>query len=274
MIQYDFAGSYKSTLAEKIRVGFTTTDPKGILMGLYSDISKEYLTLQVSNSGHLRLVFDFGFERREIIFEDQNFATGQFHDVRIRREESGTRVVMEVDSYEPRSITYKINPSADAQFNNIQHLYLGRNKTMAEGFIGCISRVEFDDIYPLKWLFQQNPPPNIKKEPSSISEDFCGIEPVTNPPDVRETRPPPIVDEDKLQEFYPPAHSAILGGILAVLFIALVCMAILIGRYMSRHKGDYVTQEDKGAEYAPDEHFAVMQGATGHQVQQKKEIFI
>ena len=56
--------------------------------------------------------------------------------------------------------------------------------------------------------------------------------------------------------------------------MALVCMAILIGRYMSRHKGDYITQEDKGAEYAPDEHFAVMNAATGHQVQQKKEIFI
>lgn len=274
MIQFDFPGTYKSTLSEKIRVGFTTTDPKGFLMGLYSDISKEYMTLQVSNSGHLRLVFDFGFERREIIFEDQNFATGQFHDVRIRREEFGTRVVMEVDNYEPRSITYNINPSADAQFNNIQHLFLGRNATMQEGFIGCISRVEFDDIYPLKWLFQQNPPPNIKKFPETISEDFCGIEPLTHPPDVRETRPPSNFDDDKLQEFYPPSHSAILGGILAVLFIALVCMAILIGRYMSRHKGDYITQEDKGAEYAPDEHFAVMNAATGHQVQQKKEIFI
>lgn len=274
MIKYEFPGSFKSTLSEKIRVGFTTTDPKGFLMGLYSNMSNEYLTLMVSNSGHLRLVFDFGFERREIIFEDQNFATGQFHDVRIRREEGGTRVVMEVDNYEPRVKDYPINPSADAQFNNIQYLFLGKNASMTEGFIGCISRVEFDDIYPLKWLFQQNPPPNIQKTPETISEDFCGIEPVTHPPDVRETRPPPSISQDDLANFYPPAHSAILGAILAVLFIALVCMAVLIGRYTSRHKGDYVTQEDKGAEYAPDEHFAVMHAATGHQVQQKKEIFI
>nr|CAG4640603.1 EOG090X00DN [Eulimnadia texana] len=274
MIKYDFAGSYKSTLAEKIRIGFTTTNPKGFLMGLYSDISKEYLTLMVSNSGHLRLVFDFGFERREIIFEEQNFATGQFHDVRIRREEAGSRIVMEVDDYEPRSYQFKINPSADAQFNNIQYLYLGKNASMTEGFTGCVSRVEFDDIYPLKWLFQQNPPPNIQSSPPGISEDFCGIEPVTHPPEGRETRPPPLVDEEKLQEFYPPAHSAILGAILAVLFIAIVCMAILIGRYMSRHKGDYLTQEDKGAENAIDEHFAVMNSATGHHVEHKKEIFI
>nr|CAG4638226.1 EOG090X00DN [Cyclestheria hislopi] len=274
MVKYTFRGTYKSTLSEKIRVGFTTTDPKGFLMGLYSDISKEYLTLMVSNSGHLRLVFDFGFERREIIFEDQNFATGQFHDVRIRREDSGSRIVMEVDNYEPRSFTYQINPSADAQFNNIQYLYLGKNDSMPEGFIGCLSRVEFDDIYPLKWLFQQNPPPEIRKSPESISEDFCGIEPVTHPPDIRETRPPPNIDEDKLQELYPGSQSAILGAILAVMFLALVFVFILIGRYVHRHKGDYITQEDKGAEDAPDEHFAVMNAATGHQVQQKKEVFI
>nr|CAG4643694.1 EOG090X00DN [Lepidurus arcticus] len=274
MIKYEFPGTYKSTLSENIRVGFTTTNPKGFLMGLFSDISKEYLTLSVSNSGSLRLIFDFGFERREFIFANQTFATGQYHDVRIRREEGGSRVVMIVDNYEPQYQDYPINPSADAQFNNIQYMYLGRNNTITEGFTGCLSRVEFDDIYPLKWLFQQNRPNSIKSFPDAVSEDFCGIEPVTHPPDVRETRPPPNVDEEELQKFYPPAHSAILGGILAVLFIALVCMAILIGRYMSRHKGDYVTQEDKGAENAADADFAVMHSTTGHHVEKKKEWFI
>jgi hypothetical protein len=38
MIKYDFKGNYKSTIAEKIHVGFTTTDPKGFLIGAYSDI--------------------------------------------------------------------------------------------------------------------------------------------------------------------------------------------------------------------------------------------
>ena len=35
MIKYDFKGNYKSTIAEKIHVGFTTTDPKGFLLGAY-----------------------------------------------------------------------------------------------------------------------------------------------------------------------------------------------------------------------------------------------
>lgn len=54
------------------------------------------MTLMVSNSGHLRLVFDYGFERQELIFPDQNFATGQYHDVQISRMESGTQLVMKV----------------------------------------------------------------------------------------------------------------------------------------------------------------------------------
>jgi len=59
MIVYEFKGNYKSTIAEKLHVGFTTTDPKGFLIGLYSEVSKEFLTLMVSNSGHLRLTFDW-----------------------------------------------------------------------------------------------------------------------------------------------------------------------------------------------------------------------
>lgn len=45
-----------------------------------------------------------------------------------------------------------------------------------------------------------------------LTEDFCGVEPFTHPPDIVETRPPPIVDEDKLREAYHQTDSAILGS--------------------------------------------------------------
>ena len=51
IIKYDFMGSWRSTIAENIRVGFTTTNPKGFLLGFSSNISGEYLTIMVSNSG-------------------------------------------------------------------------------------------------------------------------------------------------------------------------------------------------------------------------------
>ncbi|XP_014482279.1 PREDICTED: neurexin-4 isoform X1 [Dinoponera quadriceps] len=275
MIKYDFMGSWRSTIAEKIRIGFTTTNPKGFLLGLFSNISGEYMTIMVSNSGHLRVVFDFGFERREAIFPYKHFGLGQYHDVRISRKNSGATLVMQIDNYEPREFNFDIKTSADAQFNNIQYMYIGRNESMNEGFAGCISRVEFDDIYPLKLLFQENGPANVRSlGPGLPTEDFCGVEPITHPPDVLETRPPPDVDEEKVRAAYNETDTAILGSVLAVILIALVIMAILIGRYMSRHKGEYLTQEDKGAEIALDPDSAVVHSTTGHQVQKKKEWFI
>lgn len=63
---------------------------------------------------------------------------------------------------EIKEFNFSVKGSADAQFNNIQYLYIGRNESMNEGFVGCISRVEFDDIYPLKLLFQERGPPNVR----------------------------------------------------------------------------------------------------------------
>ncbi|CAD7082270.1 unnamed protein product [Hermetia illucens] len=274
IIKYDFEGSFRSTIAENIRVGFTTTNPKGFLLGFSSNITGEYLTIMVSNSGHLRCVFDFGFERQEIIFPKKHFGLGQYHDVRFSRKNSGSTVVLQVDNYEPVEYHFDIKASADAQFNNIQYMYIGKNLSMSDGFIGCVSRVQFDDIYPLKLLFQQNPPSNVKSLGTPLTEDFCGVEPVTHPPIEKETRPPPIIDEEKLRKAYNQVDSALLGCILALIFLLLVIMAILIGRYLSRHKGEYLTQEDKGADSALDPDEAVVSGTTGHQVTKRKEWFI
>lgn len=273
-VKYDFAGSWRSTISEKIRVGFTTTNPKGFLLGFFSNISGEYMTIMVSNSGHLRVVFDFGFERQELIYPNKHFGLGQYHDIRIGRKESGSIMVIQVDNNEQVEYKFNIKQSADAQFNNIQYMYIGRNESMTEGFIGCVSRVEFDDIYPLKLLFQENGPANVRFIGPPLTEDFCGVEPVTHPPNIVETRPPPIVDDDKLRSIYRRTDSAILGGVLAVIFLALVIMAILIGRYLARHKGEYLTQEDRGAESALDPDSAVVHSTTGHQVQKRKEWFI
>ncbi|XP_051175571.1 neurexin-4 isoform X1 [Leptopilina boulardi] len=274
LIKYDFMGSWRSTISEKIRIGFTTTNAKGFLLGLFSNISGEYMTIMVSNSGHLRVVFDFGFERREVIYPVKRFDLGQYHDVRISRKNAGSTLVIQVDSHKTSEFNFPIKDSADGQFNNIQYMYIGRNESMTEGFVGCISRVEFDDIYPLKLLFQENGPSNVRSIPGALPEDFCGVEPITHPPDIIETRPPPNVDEDKVRAAYNETDTAVLGSVLALLFILLAIMGALIARYMSQHKGEYLTQEDKGAEIALDPDSAVVHSTTGHQVQKKKEWFI
>ncbi|XP_049869625.1 neurexin-4 [Pectinophora gossypiella] len=274
IVKYDFLGSWRSTIAEKIRVGFTTTNPKGFLLGFYSNISGEYLTLMVSNSGHLRVVFDFGFERQEIIFPNKHFGLGQYHDVRLSRKNSGATMVLQVDNYETKEYNFNIKESADAQFNNIQYMYIGRNESMTEGFVGCVSRVEFDDIYPLKLLFQQDPPPNVRSLGGGIlHEDFCGVEPVTHPPEPIETRPPPDVDLQRELDYHK-TDEAILGTVLAFIFLLLIVVAVVLVRALSRHKGEYLTQEERGADGAADPDSAALAAATGPRVTKRREFFI
>lgn len=53
-----------------------------------------------------------------------------------------------------------------------------------EGFVGCISRVTFNDYFPLQRLFQEDRKSNVRAFPSNMEvfEDKCGIEPATHPP--------------------------------------------------------------------------------------------
>ncbi|XP_034971915.1 cell adhesion molecule 2 isoform X1 [Zootoca vivipara] len=68
---------------------------------------------------------------------------------------------------------------------------------------------------------------------------------------------------------------AVIGGIVAVVVFVTLCSIILLGRYLARHKGTYLTNEAKGAEDAPDADTAII-NAEGSQVnaEEKKEYFI
>ncbi|XP_034938756.1 neurexin-4-like, partial [Chelonus insularis] len=274
MIRYDFTGNWRSTISEYIRVGFSTTDAKGFLLGLSSNISGEYLTVMVSNSGHLKVVFDFGFERQELIYPTKLFNLAQYHDLIIKRENEGATMLLIVDGNEPKKYHFNIKTSSDAQFNNIQYLYIGKNESMTDGYFGCISRVQFDDFYPLKLLFQQEGPANIKSTGGPITEDFCGVEPITHPPNVVETRPPLHIDQAKLKAAFHEWNKIILGSVLSILFIALVAMTALILKYISLHKGEYLTHEEKGSENVDDPDSAVVNSIRGHQVERKQEWFM
>jgi len=45
-----------------------------------------------------------------------------------------------------------------------------------------------------------------------VTEDYCGVEPVTHPPNIHETRPLEHLDQNKVARAYNRANSAILGG--------------------------------------------------------------
>jgi len=109
-------------------------------------------------------------------------------------------------------------------------------------------------------------------------EDFCSVEPVTHPPEFVERRPLADLDEDKLRSIYNERviESGILGGVLALLFLAILIVGLLICRRVwGGEKGVYMTQEDEGCQDVGTSDEAVLGGVTGSRVEGgKREWFI
>ncbi|XP_073673447.1 cell adhesion molecule 1b [Garra rufa] len=68
---------------------------------------------------------------------------------------------------------------------------------------------------------------------------------------------------------------AVIGGIVAVVVFAMLCLLIVLGRYFARHKGTYFTHEAKGADDAADADTAIINAEGGHNnSDDKKEYYI
>ncbi|XP_017554032.1 cell adhesion molecule 1a isoform X4 [Pygocentrus nattereri] len=68
---------------------------------------------------------------------------------------------------------------------------------------------------------------------------------------------------------------AVIGGVVAVVVFAMLCLLIILGRYFARHKGTYFTHEAKGADDAADADTAIINAEGGHNnSDEKKEYYI
>lgn len=68
---------------------------------------------------------------------------------------------------------------------------------------------------------------------------------------------------------------AVIGGVVAVIVFILLCLLIVLGRYLIRHKGTYLTHEAKGSDDAPDADTAIINAEGGTSgAEDKKEYFI
>ncbi|MCJ8744998.1 hypothetical protein PDJAM_G00125260 [Pangasius djambal] len=68
---------------------------------------------------------------------------------------------------------------------------------------------------------------------------------------------------------------AVIGGVVAVIVFIMLCLLIVLGRYLIRHKGTYLTHEAKGSDDAQDADTAIINAEGGHSgIEDKKEYFI
>uniref|UniRef100_A0A9J8B7S1 Cell adhesion molecule 2b n=1 Tax=Cyprinus carpio carpio TaxID=630221 RepID=A0A9J8B7S1_CYPCA len=72
----------------------------------------------------------------------------------------------------------------------------------------------------------------------------------------------------------PGPDHALIGGVVAVVVFITLCFIIVLGRYLARHKGTYLTNEAKGAEDAPDADTAIINAEGNHaHAEEKKEYY-
>uniref|UniRef100_A0A8C8DYZ2 Contactin associated protein 2 n=1 Tax=Oryzias sinensis TaxID=183150 RepID=A0A8C8DYZ2_9TELE len=115
------------------------------------------------------------------------------------------------------------------------------------GFIGCLSRVQFNRAAPLKSALRAA---TQAAATGKLVESNCGASPLTIPPMSAATDPWHLDNTgESLHHRLPHFNrdSAIIGGIIAVVIFTILCTLVFLIRYMFRHKGTYHTNEAKGS---------------------------
>jgi contactin associated protein-like 2 len=114
----------------------------------------DYFTLEMNNNGGVRVRFNYGFDTFEYNVP-YDLTNGQDHEIIVTRHDFGKRIVIIVDDYEPYTDVFPQTQQIDMQFDSPHVMFIGRNETTPpeQGFTGCIARLQFNRIFPLKYAF-------------------------------------------------------------------------------------------------------------------------
>ncbi|XP_030607460.1 cell adhesion molecule 3 [Archocentrus centrarchus] len=164
--------------------------------------------------------------------------------------------------------------------------------TMSESSTTTLSNALFPDLPFSPDYSSPHPPLSTSSTPPSTHSS--SITPATAAPSysspASSLTPPVSVQQNGVNTFTdeagnvadPTAMSttsgmdhAVIGGVVAVIVFILLCLLIVLGRYLIRHKGTYLTHEAKGSDDAPDADTAIINAEGGHSgAEDKKEYFI
>uniref|UniRef100_A0A3Q1BT77 Contactin associated protein 2 n=1 Tax=Amphiprion ocellaris TaxID=80972 RepID=A0A3Q1BT77_AMPOC len=122
-----------------------------------------------------------------------------------------------------------------AETGHIDPVLIERYNT--PGFIGCLSRVQFNGAAPLKSALRAPAAASPVSYQGKLVESNCGASPLTIPPMSAATDPWHL---DNTGEY-------LTSSIIAVVIFTILCTLVFLIRYMFRHKGTYHTNEAKGS---------------------------
>ncbi|XP_074478216.1 contactin-associated protein-like 2a isoform X1 [Sebastes fasciatus] len=265
---------------EEVAFSFSTSNAPAILMYVSSK-TQDYLAVVLRQNGSLQVRYNLGGLREpfSIDVDQRNLANGQPHSINMSRVDRS--ITIQLDHYPP--VSYTLPDASDTQFNLVKTLFLGKvyetghidpvliERYNTPGFVGCLSRVQFNGVAPLKYALRTVPQaqatptaaqpdrPSAAASPVSyqgkLVESNCGSSPLTIPPMSAATDPWHLDNTDAEFPFNEERvipdgvnrDSAIIGGIIAVVIFTILCTLVFLIRYMFRHKGTYHTNEAKGS---------------------------
>ncbi|XP_043920920.1 contactin-associated protein-like 2 [Protopterus annectens] len=258
---------------ENLVFSFSTTNAPSILIYI-SSFTQDYMAVILKPNKILHIQYNLGGinEPFTISVDHRNMANGQPHSVNISR--NGREILLQVDHYP--AVKHYLPPNSDIRFNSLKALFLGRFMDIGEiseeirnyntpGFVGCLSRVQFNQIAPLKAALRPSAPSLVSVQ-GELVESNCGASPLTIPP-MSATTDHWHLDSANANFPYNEGqaltdgvnrNSAIIGGVIAVVIFTILCTLVFLIRYMFRHKGTYHTNEAKGAESAESADAAIM----------------
>ncbi|XP_055737592.1 contactin-associated protein-like 2a [Salvelinus fontinalis] len=269
---------------EEVAFSFSTSNTPAILLYVSSK-TQDYLALVLRQNGTLQVRYNLGGlkEPFTIDVDQRNLANGQPHTINMSR--SNRTITIQLDHYPP--VSYSLPEASDTQLNLVKTIFLGKvfetgvidpaliERYNTPGFIGCLSRVQFNGVTPLKTALRNlvadrpidrhpDKPTDRQSVPVSyqgkLVESNCGASPLTIPPMSAATDPWRLdsgaefpFNEERVIPDGVNRNSAIIGGIIAVVIFTILCTLAVLIRYMFRHKGSYHTNESKAAEPASGE---------------------
>uniref|UniRef100_A0A8C8DIJ9 Contactin associated protein 2b n=1 Tax=Oryzias sinensis TaxID=183150 RepID=A0A8C8DIJ9_9TELE len=248
---------------EELVFSFSTHSAPSILVYI-SSRTQDSLAVVLRQNGTLQIRYSLGglMEPFTIDIDRRNMANGQPHSVNITR--SFREIRLQLDHY-PLS-TYTLPETSDVHFNLVKSIFLGKvfetgqidpvliERYNTPGFVGCLSRVQFNSVAPLKAALRSGMTAPVSTHGILVPSN-CGASPLTIPPmssahDPWHSETGTQTNKEKKRADGVNRNSAIIGGIISVVIFSVLCILVFVVRHTFRHKGSYHTNEAKGAESA------------------------
>uniref|UniRef100_A0A3Q1FL96 Cell adhesion molecule 1 n=1 Tax=Acanthochromis polyacanthus TaxID=80966 RepID=A0A3Q1FL96_9TELE len=166
--------------------------------------------------------------------------------------------------------SHAVITGGDLYIENLNKSYNGTYRCVASNSVG----ESFDDY--ILYVYDARTTTPIPTTATTTSTTITTT--ISYPEDAPDTAPStePAAHDSRAGEGAPrTVDHAVIGGVVAVVVFAMLCLLIVLGRYFARHKGTYFTHEAKGADDAADADTAIINAEGGHtNSDEKKEYYI